>query len=450
MPVKKTSPKRRSRRPTFPQSAAARPAKSTATAPASRDHAFLQALLNSVPDCIYFKDLESRFMCVSAAMAKKFGVASPDDLVGKTDFDFFSSEHALPAFNDEQRIIRTREPVVDIEEKEPFEDGRVAWASTSKMPLYDDNGAIIGTFGISRDITSRKEAERRLAVTQKELIEASRLAGMAEIASGVLHNIGNGLNSVNTSVALVAEQVKRSRVGNLAKAAQMIEEHRDDLAAFLTTDKRGSQLPNYIIQLAGLLATERENLQQEVGQLRHYIEHIKQVVAMQQNYARVSGIVEDVPAEELINEALQISELSLNRHGVEVNRNIVPVPPVRVTRHKVLQILVNFIRNAKYALDESGRTDRKNLTIELRSTAEGTVRITVRDNGVGIAPENLARIFNFGFTTRQDGHGFGLHSSANAAKEIGGKIHVDSDGLGTGAAFTLELPAALDELPPAA
>lgn len=417
---------------------------------ANQDHAFLQALLDSVPDCIYFKDLESRFLCASAAMARKFGVGSPTDMIGTTDFDYFSDDHAQPAFDDEQRIIRTGQPVIDIEEKETFDDGRVSWVSTSKMPLHDDDGNIIGTFGISRDITSRKLAEQRLEVTQKELLEASRLAGMAEIASGVLHNIGNGLNSVNTSVSLVAEGIEKSRVANLAKAAQMITDHRTDLAAFLTTDDRGRKLPDYLVQLSGLLVAEREHLRKEVEQLRHYIEHIKQIVAMQQNYTRVSGIVEDIPVKELIEEALQISELSLNRHGVDVHRSLVPVPPVRVTRHKVLQILVNFIRNAKYALDETGRTSNKNITIETRSTAEGTVRLTVRDNGVGISEENLTRIFNFGFTTRKEGHGFGLHSSANAAKEVGGKILVDSEGLGHGSAFTLELPAALDELPPAA
>jgi len=160
--------------------------------------------------------------------------------------------------------------------------------------------------------------------------------------------------------------------------------------------------------------------------------------------------VEDIPAQELIEEALHISERSLNRDNINVYRNLIPVPPVRVSRDKVLQILVNFIRNAKNALNESAHKDQKNLTIELRSTPEGTVRITVRDNGAGIAPKNRAKIFNLGFTARRDGHGFSIHSSAKIAKELGGKIHVESDDLRLGTAFTVELPAALDELPPAA
>jgi signal transduction histidine kinase len=162
---------------------------------------------------------------------------------------------------------------------------------------------------------------------------------------------------------------------------------------------------------------------------------------MQQNYARASYLIEDIEPATLIDEALYISEMSLNRHGITVHRNFQTVPKVRVTRHKVLQILVNFVRNAKYALDETGRTE-KEMTISLLTTPENRVQFVVADTGVGIPPENLERIFNFGFTTRKGGHGFGLHSSANAAKELNGTIRAHSDGPGTGASFTLELPAA--------
>jgi PAS domain S-box-containing protein len=404
-----------------------------------QEQQLLRALLDNVPDNIYFKDLASRFLRVNRSMAKKMGFASPREMVGKSDFDIFTREHAQPAYDDEQRIIRTGQPVIDIEEKETHTDGRVTWVSTSKMPLYDQEGRVIGTFGLSRDITARKEAELRLAVTQKELLEASRLAGMAEIASGVLHNIGNALNSVNTSAALLGEQVTRSRLGNLTKAAQMLDQHRGDLAAFLAEDPRGRQLPDYLIQLSGLLATERDDFQRELELLRRNIEHIKEIVAMQQSYARVSSIHEDLAAAELVEEALRISEASLNRHGIVVQRDFRPVPLVRVIRHKVLQILVNLIRNAKHAMDDSGRAD-KEMVIALRISPAGPVEIVVRDNGVGIPAENLARIFTFGFTTRKDGHGFGLHSSINAANELGGALRGESAGPGQGAVFTLALP----------
>ena len=406
-----------------------------------QEQQLLRALLDNVPDDIYFKDLASRFIRVSKSRALRAGFSDPRELIGKSDFDHFTSEHAQPAYDAEQRIIRTGQPLIDIEEKETWPDGRVTWASTSKLPLYDQEGRVIGTFGISRDITARKETELRLAVTQKELLEASRLAGMAEIASGVLHNIGNALNSVNTSASLLVEQLVRSRLGNLTKAAQMLEEHRGDLGAFLAEDPRGRQLPDYLIQLAGLLATEREGFRNELELLRRNVEHIKEIVAMQQSYARVSSIQEDLAPAELVDEALRISEASLNRHGIGVQRDFGPVPLVRVIRHKVLQILVNLIRNAKHAMDDTGRTD-KEMVITLRAAPAGPVEIVVRDNGVGIPAENLARVFTFGFTTRKDGHGFGLHSSFNAANELGGALRGESAGPGQGAVFTLELPLA--------
>jgi PAS domain S-box-containing protein len=414
-----------------------------------QEQLLLRALLDNVPDSIYFKDLASRFIRVSASQAQKKGVGHTEDIIGKTDFDFFAAEHAQKAFSDEQQIIRTGEPVVDIEERETWPDGRVTWVSTSKLPLRDPRGRTIGTFGISRDITSRKDAEQKLQIAQKELLEASRLAGMAEIASGVLHNIGNALNSVNTSISVVADQLARSRLGNFAKAAQLLDQHSGDLATFITADERGRQIPSYLLQLSTVLSQERETVQREIDQLRKSVEHMVEIVAMQQGYARNSCLVEDIAPSDLVDEAIHISSISLGRHGVSVTRDFAPTPMVRVTRHKVLQILVNLIRNAKYATDETGRTDNKIMTVSVSPAAADRVKICVTDNGVGIASENLTKIFGFGFTTRKEGHGFGLHSSANAAKELGGSLHGASEGLGHGATFTLELPVAPAEALPA-
>jgi C4-dicarboxylate-specific signal transduction histidine kinase len=139
-----------------------------------------------------------------------------------------------------------------------------------------------------------------------------------------------------------------------------------------------------------------------------------------------------------VEDALRLNLGALQRHGVEVLREFEDVPPVDVEKHKILQILVNLVRNAKYACDESLRTDK---LMTLRVTrSNGQVEISVIDNGIGIPPENLTRIFNHGFTTRKDGHGFGLHNSVLAAMEMGGSLKVHSDGIDKGAAFTLELP----------
>jgi PAS domain S-box-containing protein len=400
----------------------------------------LRALLKHVPDSVYFKDLDSRFIRASHTLACQKALKSADEFIGKTDFDFFTEEHARQAFEDEQRIIATGEGISGKEEKETWTDGRVTWVETCKLPLYDLRGRTIGTFGISRDITARKKAEETLKTTQKELLAASRLAGMAEIATGVLHNLGNALTSVSTSAALLLDQLAASRIPYLTRSAQMLRD-ADDVAAFLADDPRGKELPAYLIQLAELLSRERASMMKEMDYLRLNLEHMSEIVAMQQDYARGSSLAEDCQAAQLVEESLHISAISLARHGITVVRDFKPAPTVNVARHKVLQILVNLVRNALEAMGETGQSE-KPMTISVEPIEPDRVRIVVRDAGIGIPRENLTKIFNFGFTTRADGHGFGLHSSANAATELGGKLTAHSDGPGMGAAFTLELPVA--------
>jgi signal transduction histidine kinase len=160
---------------------------------------------------------------------------------------------------------------------------------------------------------------------------------------------------------------------------------------------------------------------------------------MQQSYARVSGVVEILPPAQLVEDALRMNEASLARQGIQVLREFGEVPNLSIDKHKALQILVNLIRNARHALVNSSAPEKR-LTLRLEPAGETRVRIVVRDNGVGIAPENHTKIFQHGFTTKKDGHGFGLHSGALAAKEMGGSLLVSSAGLGHGAEFTLELP----------
>ena len=412
---------------------------------ASERH-MLRALMDSSSDAIYFKDRESRFRRCSealfrrckAAMAPHSNLSSADEIVGKSDFDFFGEEHARPAFEDEQEIIRTGQPMVGKSEKETWLDGHVTWALTSKMPLYDDHGEIIGTFGISKDITAFKQAEAQVEALHKQLLQTSRQAGMAEVATSVLHNVGNVLNSVNVSATLLLENAKKSDVAYLGKAIALLDEHAADLGAYLANDPKGKQLPVYLSRVSEQLAKEQQRTVAELESLRENIEHIKEIVAMQQNYATVCGVAETVKVADLVEDALRMNAGALLRHEVALVREYAEVPAITVEKHKVLQVLVNVIRNAKYACDESGRKDKQ---IRLKiSRRDQWIRIAVIDNGIGIPPENLTRIFNHGFTTRKDGHGFGLHSGALAAADLGGRLSAHSDGPGQGATFTLELP----------
>jgi len=259
----------------------------------------------------------------------------------------------------------------------------------------------------------------------------------------VLHNVGNVLNSVNVSCSLTIDRVKGSKIANLSKAAALLVENQNRLGEFFAKDPRAQQIPTYLSALSEHFTHEQSALLQELEQLLKHVEHIKQIVAMQQSYAKVAGVIETVNPTQLVDDAIQINGAALTRHEVQLRCEFDEVPLIQTEKHRVLQILVNLIRNAKYALDDSKRTD-KLMTIKLGRNGGDHVKIQVIDNGVGIPPENLTRIFGHGFTTRSNGHGFGLHSSALAIKELGGSLTAHSDGTGKGATFTLLLP----ETPP--
>jgi len=409
-----------------------------AEAALNQERSLLGALMEKSDDCIYFKDGQSRFVRCSAKFAKLFNVQSADALIGRSDNDFFAPEHAGEAFEDEQEIIRTGKPVLGKTEKESWPDGHVTWALTSKWPLHNEAGKAIGTFGISKDVTAIKESETKLERMHKQLTDASHLAGMAEVATSVLHNVGNVLNSINISGSLIAESLQNSKVANLTRAVALMRAHQPDLGDFLTTNPKGKQLLEYLGDLASHLAEEKAENLREVDVLVQNIVHVKEIVAMQQNYVKAMGVVESLKVKDLVEDAIRLNNGAMARHNVKVVQEFDEVPPIQAEKHKALQILVNLLRNAKHACDDSGREDKE---ITLRITGdENRVKIMVSDNGIGIPAENLTRIFNHGFTTRKDGHGFGLHNSANAAKEMGGVLLVYSAGVGQGATFTLELP----------
>src|ERR1051325_5514685 len=191
---------------------------------------------------------------------------------------------------------------------------------------------------LSAEIASREKAQQELEATHRQLLEISRQAGMAEVATSVLHNVGNVLNSVNVSATVFAETLAKSKAANLAKVVGLLREHEADMGTFLMTDPKGKQVPDYLAQLAQHLATERATLLEEMDQLRKYIEHIKDIVAKQQSYAKVSGVTESIKAIELVEDALRFNAGALVRHDVKVVREYDADPTLVVDKHKVLQI----------------------------------------------------------------------------------------------------------------
>ena len=302
-------------------------------------------------------------------------------------------------------------------------------------------GALVFVLGTSRRRALRLVQERtaELRGAQAQLVDAARQSGMAEVATNVLHNVGNVLNSVNVSANLASQKVRGSKGAGLSKAVALLDEHAGDLGGFLTTDARGRALPGYLDKLAATLVVERESLEEELLRLTNAVAHIKDIISAQQSLAGVSGVIEAVRISNVLEDALLMAGV---RGDVEVAVTIeVPEddPLLSMDKHRVLLILLNLIGNAMRAMKRNtGRPRRLNLRAEL--TAGQVMSVTVADNGVGIPPENLNGIFMHGFTTDAQGHGFGLHSSAVAAQEMGGELTVHSDGVDRGAIFTLEVP----------
>jgi len=292
---------------------------------------------------------------------------------------------------------------------------------------------------LREQIEAKDRAHAELQEAQRRLIELSRLSGMAEVATGVLHNVGNVLNSINVSASLFSDRLQASRVEQLRGLSQILKENQSSIGDFLTNDLRGQRVLPYLAKLSDHLVRERDEMGIELEDLLQHVGHVKEIVAMQQTYARASGVLEKLDAQSLIDDALSIMRAGMDRHRIDLTKIVETVPLITTDRHKVLQILLNLLRNAKDAVKASDCSPRQ-IVIRLDTSGDARVRYQVTDNGVGIAPENLARIFSHGFTTKKNGHGFGLHSGALAAGQLGGSLNVESEGLGHGATFTLELP----------
>ncbi len=295
--------------------------------------------------------------------------------------------------------------------------------------------------GIVRDLADEKRGARQLAEMNTKLVDASRLAGMADVASGILHNVGNVLNSVNVSVTLLDDTVRRSNADGVVKIAALLKsksEAAGGLGAFFTNDEKAKKVPDFMDGLAKQLSGERTKLGDEIGALRKNVDHIREIVAMQQAYTSKSGVCETLQLLDVVNDAAELSIDSKGPGEIEVIRDFDDVPLLMIDRHRTMQILVNLLRNARHAVRDSHRDDPR-ITIRVRNQGD-RLAICVEDNGVGVATKNFGRLFEQGFTTKKDGHGYGLHSSANVARELGGSLTAHSDGAGRGATFTLDLP----------
>jgi PAS domain S-box-containing protein len=417
-----------------------------------QNQTILATVIAELPIALVACDVRGQLTHHNRAAAELLGICSGDTLAGAPRNPYpltsqvYLADGTTPVPREDRPLARALlgDKVRDAEFVIVRPDASRRIVLSGAQRLVGHTGQPLGALAVIEDITERRLAEQELERVHKLLLVASRDAGMAEVATNVLHNVGNVLNSVNVSASIVSERIRKSKCAGLTRLTALLSEHASDLPTFLTGSK-GRHLPAYLQELATDLIAERDSASAELAVLRSNVEHIKEIVAMQQSYARRGGVTEMVDIRTLVEDSLRMNEGAFSRHGVTLVREFEEVPLLSVDKHKVLQILVNVIRNAKYACDESGNPEKR-VTVRVQAV-NGSLLVAVIDTGVGIPPENLDRIFTHGFTTRKGGHGFGLHSCALAAKDLGGSLQAESAGRGHGATFTLMLPVPQPEKP---
>jgi PAS domain S-box-containing protein len=401
-----------------------------------------RSIFENATEGIFQVSTSGRYISANPALAMILGYDSVKDLMSVVA-DIGADVYVQPGrWKEIVGQLEAKGDVARFESQAKRKDGTVIWISDTLRMAHDD-GRISHYEGTTRDITARRKAEEERHEMQSRVVALSRQAGMADIASSVLHNVGNVLNSLNVSVSIATSRIQQSPVEHLIKVAQLLNSHHEDLAAFLTCDDRGRRIPDFIASTAGVLADEQEFLLEEMTRLARNVDHIKRVIHLQQDYAKPVQVKEEVSLEQLIEDALNVDSAAFDKLRIKIVRDFRFNGRIKTDKHIVLQILLNLVSNARHALVANGR-DEKTLTIRTfadQTEQENFFVSQVQDNGVGIKPEVLSRIFTHGFTTKPEGHGFGLHSSANFAKFLGGSLTAASEGAGCGATFTLKLPA---------
>ena len=347
-----------------------------------------------------------------------------------------------------------RGAVVSFDDVTDLEQANVALSNTvteldrSRMQILTQNGELARTNqSLAVEIVERKKVESEREELNGRLRQTARQLGMAEVAATVLHNVGNVLNSVNVSVGLIHKTLKRTPVDHVGRIGQMVQEHTNDLSAFLVQDEKGKQIPVYLVKLAEQVNGHHAVIDKEIDSLSSNIEHIRQIITAQQIRTKSHALLEPIQLTEVVEQALAINQAALESAGIAVAREYAALPAITSDHHQVLQILVNLISNSINAMrDRPGHTPRLTVKTGYAPDNQGRVQIQVCDTGVGIARVDFNHLFTQGFTTRPGGHGLGLHGAFLAAKQLQGHLSAASEGEGQGAMFTLELPLVQTEM----
>jgi PAS domain S-box-containing protein len=367
----------------------------------------LQAIMDHSGDVIYFKDLKSRFIMVNVALVNKhLSTSDTSRAVGRTDFDFFAHEHARKAYDDEQRIISTGKPIVGMEEKEVWPDSHETWVKTSKYPLKDAKGTIIGTWGISRDITDRKKAEQELKSSEDLLRHSQKMEAFGQLAGGIAHDFNNMISVILGAAQLLEMELKESDTDT-----------RRNIEMVIDTSKRAAELTQQLLSFA-----------------------------RKGKYTIVA-----IDTHEVIHSVVRLVNHTFDKSIRVVERLNAKATTVMGDFAQLQNALLNLALNARDAMPKGGTFTLETATVgpaaDIDDTQHGEIvpgsflRLRVKDTGCGMDEKTRAHVFEPFFTTKEQGKGtgLGLASVYGTVKNLGGIIEFNSV-RDNGTTFTMFLP----------
>ncbi|MCF6807021.1 ATP-binding protein [Thiotrichales bacterium 19S9-12] len=410
---------------------------------------YIEDIISSITSMLLILDKNFKVKLVNTALTDKLGYKG-SDLIGKPSKIIFQNDtnnkKSIANFNQVKKYI-TSGKVLNEETVCYNKNGNeipILFSATVSKNIHDKSVELIC---VMQDISDLKRLQKEKEQTEKQLQEryqrklaaAERQAGMRDVANSVLHNIGNVLNSVTTSVSVIDKTVNQSKIDGFSKVIELLNRHESDLGVFLTDDKKGRHILDYLNTFLDLLTANHQSLGDSLAQLNKHITHIKNIVKAQNAMSKLGGIAEQIEIEDVIYEAVSMNRELIQAEGIKIIYDYQSVDKAIMDHVKVVQILVNLIKNSIEALSESN-VKRKKIIIGLEKKHKNHFIISVQDNGIGISPTDLNKLFKLNFTTKKNGHGLGLHASALAAQDLGGSLSAKSEGINKGMTMVLELP----------
>lgn len=396
---------------------------------------YVENVLRSMADSLLVIDANLTIGSVNPSLLELLGYKE-EELIGQSPGLIFGEEFAQGSIIEN---LLLQGSVSGVESSFLTCDGRVIPISVSGSMIQDEQGQFQGLVCVAQDITARKRMEEEQLQLHEQLLETSRQLGMAAVASDVLHNVGNVLNSINVSIGVIADLLKHSMVGDVGRISQLFQKHREDLGNYFSTNPKGKQIPPYLEKLSGQLMEERRVAIAEIDRLREHAHQALQCVAAQQDLGTPSGITEPISVVELLEEALVVNHELLAAGPVRVTREFQEIPQLVVDKRQVLEVMIDVMKNACQAMSS---VSDKHLIVraKLIPGPPDSVCLEIQDSGVGLVPGDLITIFRQGTSSQSGGRGMSLHHGALMAKNLGGSLQAHSEGLGHGATFSLELP----------